>query len=267
MKILPLEKVFDANVEYKTEHNKFYVFQALGSDVNIDYIEIEGRKTTPIDATLAPQHTTGTNLFGRLDLEDLYLVVPPLHRFKFVSSSSGKVTVEGKLGILSLGEGLPADIASRFNNMHLSYKRPYTFTKALAVDQSLAAEAEVNVATITPSTIERITLSDIIGLSATNAGTITKGKLGVIFYYDDTPLDILDTAAGRKGIDFAGMPLPPTTSGVMDAFTLENFPITIEPNHTLKINVINTSGAAITPPSGQAISFTCKLIARYNKIG
>lgn len=267
MKILPLEKAFDTNVEYRAEHNKFYVIEYLGSDVNIDYIEIEGRRTTPLDATLSPQYVTGTNLFGQLELEDLYLVIPPLHRFKFVSSASGKVTVSGKLGILALGEGIPADLATRFKNMHLTYKKPFTFTKSLGTDVKLAAGAEVTVAEIQPSTIERITLNDIIGLSATNAGTIAKGSLGVIFYYDDTPLDILDTAMGRKGIDFLDMPLPPTTSGVMEAFSFANYPIVIEPNHKLKINVINNSGADITPPAGTSISFTCKFVGKYEVMG
>lgn len=267
MKILPLDKAFDTNVEYKAEHNKFYVFEKLGSDVNVDYIEIEGRRTTPLDATLAPQYKTSDNKFGRLALDDLYLVVPPLHRFKFVSSASGKVVAQGKLGILSLGEGIPADLSTRFKNIHLVYKKPYSFTKDLGTDVSMAAGEEVTVAEIKPTTIERITLNDIIGLSATNAGTVTKGYLGVIFYYDDTPLDILDTAMGRKGIDFLDMPLPPTGTGVSEPFSLHDFPIVVEPDHTLKINVINNSGAAITPPTGTSISFTCKFVAKYEIIG
>lgn len=267
MKILPLDKAFDTNTEYKTEHNKFYVFEKLGTDVDVDYIEIEGRRTTPLNSTLAPQYASTNNKFGRLPLDDLFLVVPPLHRFTFHSSSSGKVVAEGKLGILSLGEGLPADLASRFKNMHIVYKKPYTYTKSLGTDVSMAAGEEVTVAQITPSTIERITLNDIIGFSASNAGTITKGYLGVIFYYDDTPLDILDTNMGRKGIDFMDMPLPPTGSGVSTPFTMKHFPIVIEPNHTLKIAVINNSGSAITPPSGESISFTCKFVAKYEIIG
>jgi len=267
MKILPLDKTFDTGTEYKAEHNKFYVFQKLGTNVDVDYIEIEGRRTTPLNSELSPQYKTSSNLFGPLDLEDLFLVVPPDHRFKFVSSTSGRVVAIGKLGILELGEGLPADLASRFKNFHLVYKKPFTFTKSLGTDVSWGAGEEVEVVSLTPTSIERITLNDIIGLKAENAGTIGKGDLGVIIYYDDVPFDILDTTMGRKGIDFFDMPLPPTSDAMRKPFTFRNFPIVVEPNHTLKIKVINNTGSAITPPSGESITITCKFVAKYEIIG
>jgi hypothetical protein len=122
MKILDLQKVFATNTEYKAQSNAFYVFNALGTDVSIDSVEIEGRKTTPLDSTLAPQTKTASNLFGPEDLEDLFLVVPPNHKFKFNSSASGKVIAYGKIGLLGIGEGLPSDLVNRFNNINLSYK-------------------------------------------------------------------------------------------------------------------------------------------------
>jgi hypothetical protein len=72
---------------------------------------------------------------------------------------------------------------------------------------------------------------------------------------------------GHLGIDAYEMPLPPTTTTAMDAFWLREHPITVEPNHTLKVTVVNISGAPITPPSGQSITLTVKALARYNKIG
>ena len=124
MKLLDLAKTFKTNVEYRAQANAFFVFNQIGSEVDLDYIEIEGRKTTPIDFILAPTVVIGTNMFGLEDLEDLYLVVPPNHRFRFVSASSGNVVVNGKMGLLGLGEGLPADLVNRFNNMNIVYKRP-----------------------------------------------------------------------------------------------------------------------------------------------
>jgi hypothetical protein len=267
MKILDLQKVFSTNVEYKAQANAFFVFNSLGTDVDIDSIEIEGRKTTPLDSTLAPQVRTASNLFGPEDLEDLYLVVPPNHRFKFNSSSSGKVVVYGKMGLLALGEGLPADLVNRFNNINYSYKKPITFTKTLDVNQSIPADGEVVIGTLTPSNIERYIFDDIIGFSGTNIGTLAPGKIAIRFYYDDTPLDIIDKTMGHFGIDAYEMPLPPTTTTDMDAYWLRENPIVVEPNHTLKITAVNISGSAITPPSGQSITLTVKALARYNVIG
>jgi len=267
MKILDLQKVFATNTEYKAQPNAFYVFNALGTDVSIDSVEIEGRKTTPLDSTLAPQTKTASNLFGPEDLEDLFLVVPPNHKFKFNSSASGKVIAYGKIGLLGIGEGLPSDLVNRFNNINLSYKKPVTFTTTLAADVSIPADGEVVIGTLTPSNIERYIFDDIIGFAGTNIGTLTPGKIAIRFYYDDTPLDIIDKTMGHFGIDAYEMPLPPTVNTDMEAFWLRENPIVVEPNHTLKITAVNISGAAITPPTGQSITLTVKALARYNIIG
>lgn len=267
MKVLPLEKIIDTNREYKAEHNKFYVIDYIGTNVDVDYIEIEGRRTTPLDSTLSPVRTTTSNLFGPLDLKDQFIVIPPLHRFKFVSSASGKVYISGKIGVLEFGEGLPADVQTRFKNMHLSYLRPITISKSLGTDVKINPGAEIEIKSIIPSTIERYILCERIGISVANAGTIADGTLGLRFYYDDTPMDILDTDAGTFGIDVNKMPLPPTETTEMEYFSLENFPIVIEPNHKLTLKVYNNSSTAISPPTGQSITITVKAIALYNIIG
>jgi len=267
MKLLDLAKTFKTNVEYRAQANAFFVFNQIGSDVDLDYIEIEGRKTTPIDSTLAPTAITASNMFGLEDLEDLYLVVPPNHRFKFVSATSGNVVVNGKMGLLGLGEGLPADLVNRFNNMNIVYKRPVKFTRTLATNQPIAAGEEVLLGTLTPTSIERYIFDDIIAFTSTNTGPFAPGRLAVRFYYDDVPLDILDTGMGHLGIDTFNMPLPPTTTTNMEAFWLREHPIVVEPNHTLKITIINISGASISPPSGSSISLTLEALARYSIIG
>jgi hypothetical protein len=197
----------------------------------------------------------------------LYLVIPPNHRFRFNSAASGKVVAYGTFGLLGIGEGLPADLVNRFNNITLSYKKPVTFTKTLPTDQSIAAGQEVVIGTLTPSNIERYIFDDIIGFTSTNTGTAAPGRIAIRFYYDETPLDIIDTGMGHLGIDSFEMPLPPTTSTDMQPFWLREYPIVVEPNHTLKITAVNISGAAITPPAGQSISLTIKALTRYNIIG
>lgn len=267
MKILPLEKGFRTNTQYQAEFNKFYVFKHIGSNVSVDYIDIEGRRTTPIDNELAPQQITASNLFGQFDLKDQYIVIPPLHRFMFVSSASGVVRVSGTLGILEMGEGLPADLQVRFRNMHLSYYRPITLTRTLGTNESIAAGAEVEIGSITPSSIERYIFNSIMGVRLTNAGTISVGDVGLRIYYNDTPLDNLVSSAGPLGIDVSDMPLPPTTTTNMEPFTFEDFPLVLEPNHKLTFRLVNNRTTAITPPSGQAISITLKGYALYNIIG
>ncbi|MEM2526054.1 MAG: hypothetical protein QXI49_07690, partial [Candidatus Methanomethylicaceae archaeon] len=140
-------------------------------------------------------------------------------------------------------------------------------SKTLAVNQSISAGEEVTIGEITPSTIERYILSSICGIRGTNLGTVEAGDLGVRIYYDDTPLDILSTESGQLGIDFLSMPLPPTMTTNMEEFTFEGNPIVVEPNHKLKFALVNNKTTAITPPAGQSISITLKLVALYNIIG
>jgi len=61
-------------------------------------------------------------------------------------------------------------------------------------------------------------LDDIIGFTSVNTGTAAPGKIAVRFYYDDVPLDILDTGMGHLGIDSFVMPLPPTATQTMMHF-------------------------------------------------
>jgi len=267
MKLLDLAKTFSTNVEYRAQSNAFFVFREIGTDVDIEYVEIEGRKTTPIDRDLAPHVRTSSNLLGPEELEDLYLVVPPNHRFKFVSTSSGKLVCYGLMGLLGLGEGLPADLVRRFNNMNISYKRPITLTKTLPTNQAISAGEEVVIGEIRPTTIERYILDDIIGFTSVNTGTAAPGRIAVRFYYDDVPLDILDTEMGHLGIDSYVMPLPPTATNNFDPFWLREHPIVVEPNHVLKLTAVNISGDTISPPSGQSITLTIKTLAKYSIIG
>jgi len=266
MQLLKITKVFDTNKEYKTEVNKFYVFKAIGSDVDLTNIIIDGREICPLDSTLSPSAKTSSNLFGLTDLGDLYLVVPPSRTFKFASGSSGKVVCRGYLGILSIGEGIPADYATRFENQDKVYIKPLTYTYDHGTDTTWSNGQEVTLAEITPTRIQRITLNNVFGVSFTNIGTLTRGKIGIKFYYDGRPLDLLDTNMGHKGIDAFDMPLPPTDTTNMEAWSFADNPLVIEPNHTLKITAINVSGSDITPPSGSSITVTLKMLVKFEEL-
>jgi len=60
------------------------------------------------------------------------------------------------------------------------------------------------------------------------------------------------------------MPCPPAEATEMEPFTLKDFPIEVPGDIVFKITAINTSGAALTPATGQAWSVRTYAICEYH---
>jgi len=76
------------------------------------------------------------------------------------------------------------------------------------------------------------------------------GDFASRIYVEGVPLDILETQVGaatykmgKKGIEHRATPYPPADAVNVEAFTLENMPITLEPGRKLRVTGINVSGA------------------------
>jgi len=264
MKIYALDKCFKVGTSYTAEHNKGFVFKAIGTNSTTDALfRIDAKDLGIIVDTIAPLRPINTNLFGTLCLGDEYYVVPPEFDFT-VSGESGKVIrAIGKIILLEPAETFPADLIARFGQQHNVYRRYYTGTKTLGTDEAWGTDREETLFTLKLESHERLTLDARMGASITNA-TPAVGDFGIRIYLNDVPLDILKKDMGQIGIDIYSMPLPPTETAGEKAFTLEELPIVVLPDHTIKITAINI-GASLTPPTGTAISVKVGFIAKYEK--
>jgi len=153
---------------------------------------------------------------------------------------------------------------TRFKEQANKKIKAYVSTASLATDEVWKAGEEIEVFSITPSTIERIRFDDYIGIKI-EGGSYSEGDFAVVFYIDDKPLEWNSAENLGLGIDVVNMPLPPTSSTNMVPFTLKEFPIELTGDHSLSIRVKNISGADKSPTSGSAWTVTVKLIGKYER--
>ena len=265
MKYYKLDKIFVTNTSYTAEDDKLYIIQKIGTNVSDLYPTVAGQKIGKLDTDFAPLHKTSSNLLGPFDLKDLFIVVPPKKQLKFESSSSGKVRAIGKIIELEPGESIPNDLLARYNAHGKNY---YTFeegSNSLGTDEAMSADQEVHLLTLDPTSIEKYVVDSIIMLSV-SGGTVNEGDMALRLYYDDKPLDILESTMGKKGIDSKSLPYPPAASTEEIPFTLADMPIEVEPDHTLKFYVVNTSGSSLSPTSGSNWSWSLLVVYRRYQV-
>ncbi|MEM4061109.1 MAG: hypothetical protein QXK11_11460, partial [Pyrobaculum sp.] len=148
-----LRKIVPANTLIEMELDRYWVIERIGTNINdLVTIEVDGVPVAKIHGTLAPVAKTSSNLFGPVELKDLYIVVPPQRKFYARSASSGSVYVEGKLVVLSPGETIPTEHLARYN-AYASRKLEY-YDYSLTIGSTMAAGREYTVASITPPAIE-----------------------------------------------------------------------------------------------------------------
>ena len=259
----PLDKIFVQGTNYELPNDRFYVIKKIGTDAtSATKLKIDGVDTGPIINSVAPLHKTSSNLLGPLDLGNLFYVVPPNKTFSVEGASGAKFRCIGLIGKLAPGEAMPAQYAGRFNEQGKHYLTYVTGSKDVGTDVSWAAGAEYEVYSLTPKTIEQYIFNNVV-MASISGDTVAEGDFGIIFYLDGTPLDILTTDPGKKGIDVLSMPSPPAATTEETPFTLKDLPIKVEGDHTFKVTAINNSGAAKAPASGSSWSITLKAIVEY----
>lgn len=262
-----LDKTLTVGTVYQTPPDIGYVIKRIGTDGASDVkLVVDGRPTGPILSEFAPLHKTSSNLLGPLDLGDLYYVVPPDRKFWVEGPSGAKLRIIGDIVKLLPGEGFPGELLTRFEEQHKKY---FTYVKgsySVGTDTAWTADTEFTVLELTPKTIETYILDNVVMAKVENASaTITEGQVGVRFFIDGAPLDILTSDPGPKGIDLLAMPYPPTDTTEEEPFSLADKPITVPGDHTLQIRFINVSGASITPTTGNSLVLTVLAVVRYEQ--
>ena len=256
-----LDKIFAVGTEYRAEDDKLYVITKLGCDSGEVIPTVDGQKIGKLHADFAPLHRTSSNKLGPFDLKELFIVVPPRKLLKF-EGTAAKVRAIGKIIELEPGEAPPTDLIARYNAHGKNYWTYEKASKSLGTDVAWKADQEIELLTLKPTTIEKYLFDSIIMVKISNA-TIAEGDVALRIYVDDKPLDILEKAMGKLGIDVLSCPYPPADSTEEIPFSLKDLPVEIPGDHTIKFTVINVSGNDITPPSGSSI--TIDLLVVYKR--
>jgi len=266
MKTFILDKTLLEGVVAETPKRLAYCIRKLGTNATADaYLEIDAKPTGKIRDIVAPLHTRTANLLGPLALDDLFYVVSPETKFRIVGPTGSKMRLQGEVIRLEVAEVLPDPYRTRAQVQLNHHFRIEEGTFAFGTDEAWAADREVEIYSITPLTTEKITFKKILMLGVANL-TFDEGDIGVSLYYDNVPLEFDVAENIQKGIDALSMPRPPAEGTNMLPFTLKDFPVVVEGDHTLSIRATNTSGADLTPPTGTAITLTLTGIAEYLKL-
>jgi len=269
VRYFPLDLIITQGNTYYTPKRKFMVIKKIGTDGSTDTkLKVDNKPLGAINATVAPLHVTSSNKLGPLALGNYYYVIPPETKFEVDGPSGAKMRLVGLIGFLEPGEAVPADLLSRFENQHNAYLTRVGGSLTMGTDESLPADVEREVYSLTPKTIEKYIFAGPIFAAVENY-TPSEGELAYRFYLDNSPLDELTAEPGTitGGIDILSMPRPPADSTEEMPFSLAENPIEVEGDHTLSVRVRNVSGSAISPASGTALTFYFDAIVVYIRKG
>ena len=268
MREFPFDIFISQGTTYKTKHNQILVIQKVGTDngdkSNPTILYIKNTPTGPFVSDFAPLHKTESNLLGPFDLGKLFYVVPPETEFYISAPSGTKVRLMGKYIELSIGEGVPADLKSRFEVQHMHYWT-YEYVKHdHGTNVSIAAGERVELGKIETDSVTEKTLNSYLMAKLSNY-TLAEGELALLMYLDNVPLYDLLTDNLTGGIDYYSLRYPPDTSTEMLPFSLEKNPIHMRPDQTLSLSVRNIKGSAITPATDTSLIFEILAVIEYRR--
>jgi len=259
----PLDLVLIQGKDYETPKRVGLRIRAIGTDgAKATKLVIDNKPTGSIWSTIAPLHKINTNLMGPLELGGLYYVVPPETKVIVDGPSGAKMRCKGEIVRLAPGEAMPAADLARFAaqpNHHLTY---ISGTYSHGTDVALVKDAEVEVVSLTPLTIERYKLAHPVLASVANY-TAVEGDLGIRFYLANAPLDDLLEVTKVGGIDITCARRPPKEDVDQIPFSLAKIPIEVPGDVTLSIRVRNIKGADISPATGTSLTFNIDAICEY----
>jgi len=260
-----LDTILTEGKDYQTPERVALVIKAIGTNgATATKLVIDGKPTGEIKELVAPLHLIETNKMGPLSLGDLYYVVPPDTAIKVEGPSGAKMRCIGELLMLAPGEVLPAGLKARFDvqvDHHITFVEG---TYSHGTDVKLVADAEAEILSLTPKTIETYLFNYVVMASVANY-TPAEGDLAIRFYVDNVPLDAILEKTKVGPADLLAMPRPPRDAVEEMPFSLCDFPVEVLGDHTLSIRVRNTKGADISPAAGTSLDFTVTAICAFKR--
>jgi len=265
MKEFPFDLTFIQGKEYETPARVGLVIDKLGTDgTTATHLKIDGKELGDLIDVLAPLHKRETNKLGPLRLSPLSYVVPPETKLIVEGPSGAKMRAIGRYIILEPGETFPDDLLARFREQPDHYLTYVEGTYSHGTDVDLAVDAEVEVISLTPKTIETYLFNNVLMAAIANY-TPAEGDLAIRFRLDGAELDKLLEVTKIAGIDILSAPRPPRYETNELPFTLETFPIEVLGDHTISIRARNIKGAVISPAAGTSLDFTITSVVEYKR--
>ena len=251
---------------YETGKREALVIEKIGTDALTETdpanLKIDNKPVGPITNTLSPLHKVTALFVPLLDLGPLFYVVPPETEVRVEQPAGAMIRCKGYLLKLALGEVMPTNLMARFHaqpNHYLSFLYD-TYTLA-PVNTPMPEDAEYEVISYTPNTIQKIIARGLLEAKVTNYAAHAEQELAVRFFLDGAPLDFILDVTKTGGIDLMNTPYPPDSTEY-EGFILDT-PVEVLGDHTLSVRVRNISGAAITPDAGTSLIFDVAQITEY----
>jgi len=252
---------------YETGKREALVIQKIGTNAadpaSPANLRIDDKPLGAITQDLSPLHKINTRFVPLLDLGKLFYVVPPETEIIVEGPSGAIIRCKGYLLKLAVAEVLPTNLMARFNAQPEHYMTFLRGTYSHGTDVPLVADAEVEVISYTPKTIERAVLNGLVMAKVDNY-TEAEQDLAIRFYLEGAPLDLILERTKTGGIDFMSARYPPNETEEHESFSLCETPIEVLGDHTLTVKARNISGASITPsPAGTSLVFDIACIIEY----
>jgi len=260
-----LDTILTEAKDYQTPERVALVIKAIGTNGATDTrLVIDNKPVGAIKEIVSPLHVTETNKLGPLALGDLYYVVPPETAIKVEGPSGAKVRCIGELLMLAPGEALPAGLKARFDIQIDHYLTFVEKTYSHGTDVKLVVDAEAEILSLTPKTIETYLFNNVVMASVANY-TPAEGDLAIRFYVDNAPLDAILEKTKVGPADLLSLPRPPKDDTGEAPFSLCDYPIEVLGDHTISIRVRNTKGADISPAAGTGLAFTVTAVCVFKR--
>lgn len=263
MKEYKLDKVIDVGTLYRAETDKAYIVKMLGTTSTTKAtLSIAGVPCAEIIDVCAPLSVTSSNLLGPIDLNTLYVVIPPGKTFSFSGSSGSVMRLVGNIIELEPGEVLPSAQLARWTEQGKHYISYYADSETRAAGTVIPTGSEDTIGTpFTCPVGEEWDFNRFAMLNSRYDTTVLIAKqFGNRIYLDDKPIDIIETMMGRLGIANRSAPYPPSDAINEIPFTLTEKPIKVIAGRTLRISFINTD-ADWTVPAGTTATFEFLLVS------
>ena len=260
MKIYVLDKTFPVGVTYRAEKDKAYIIKKVGTtSATKATLKVAGGLVLEIINTIAPITPKAANRLDLLDLEDLYIVVPPDKTLETSGESAKFIRVKGQIVELGPGESLPADVLARFaaqTKKYISYQTATWTSTAAAVIPKGNVHSMIDYSC--PSGERHTFRKRYMGYSYCSEypSGVYLEELGTRLYVQAAPLDILEDTMGFRGISSIAAPHPPNDTDGTHEFTLKDFPIILEPGRKLTIEAWNANAGFTL---GEGKTFTCNV--------
>jgi len=247
MPLLPLLKYVVVDTKYTQEHYRAFYISRIGTSDTADVeANIQGRKSTILSNAVAPNRVLAANRQPPAPINDLPLIIPPDAEYVFTGTAGEYVLLVGKMAVLAPGEPMPPEWTTRFGVQHVRFRKHWSGgTKTTPL--GWAADGELSLGTIEPTSVEKFVLDSRVGVQIVAAGSpaVTDGDVSIYFKLDGEPLDLIVPTGVQYGYPLFSFQMPPNDTYSALSVSFKNTPITVEPDHVLEIIARNVSGGSL----------------------